>query len=804
MELAEVDSDYPEEFGAYAPGYYGDLNQSSEKQMLYQFLATVRKRWLLILTITLTATFAVFFYVAQKPDYYKAAARVQVNAENTVLPSGRDGGSSPIVISSQSSDPAYFATQLQILEGSKLLQRVVKTLDLENNPHFLRPAPKRPPTFWQNATKIFTSGSDSAEDTEEPGPRVEPKENLALRTDDSPDDESDTERLAPLVAKIKQNLVVSPVKDNRTANKETRLIQIEYTHGDPELVSKITNTIADLYVLQNLEQKVQSHASAGDFFQKRVAELQSAIRLDEERLINYSKTNQLVSLDPSQNTVVQRLTSVNQQLGEAVNDRIAAQTSYQAALQNQMRAATAEGQDAQASGLAVKLNDLRQRLAQLKTEYTDEWWEVVQTKKQIENVEGQLSTVRNRAMDVQLAGLKQKLDEATAREKQLRGDFDKQRDDVIRQNEASINFRIIQQEIDTNKSLLASLLQRSRENDIILNDTPNNVLVSERAVIPNGPSGPERSQTVILAFLVSLVGGCGLAFLLGWLDDSIHGSTEIESLLGVPLLATVPAARGSFADRVLWGRLLGGGDGRSRNDNYELALFESPVFTESYVQLRTHLMLSRAGGPPKTILVTSGEAREGKTVTALNLALSLSEGNRKVLLIDGDLRCPRIETIRGLNKPIGLTTLLTADELTEEMIGEAIQQDNKSDLHILGAGERSVNPTNLLDSDEMRSLIKRLGSIYSHIVIDSPPMLYFADSTILSLLVDSVVLVVRDGRTPKQTLFKVQRLLQAVGARVSGVVMNAVPQKDRGYYQYDYYRANSPAAENNLQPLNLQ
>jgi uncharacterized protein involved in exopolysaccharide biosynthesis len=187
------------------------------------------------------------------------------------------------------------------------------------------------------------------------------------------------------------------------------LIEVTYTHGDPEVAAKIVNSIGDVYVLQNLENKIKTNTSAGDFLQKRVAELQSLIRQGEERLINYSKNNQIVSLNEGQNTVVQRLSDLNQQLGQAENARITAQTAYQAALQNKMRDAVTQSQDSQVMTLEGRLGELRQRLAQLKTEYTDEWYEVVQTKQQIALIEEQLITLRKRAVDIQTATLEERL-----------------------------------------------------------------------------------------------------------------------------------------------------------------------------------------------------------------------------------------------------------------------------------------------------------------------------------------------------------------------------------------------------------
>ena len=797
----------PETSEVYAESYYGGADgPGNEKAMLRFVLGTVRKHWLLISAITLVVTAAAVLYVAQKPDYYTARARVQVNAENNVLPAGSGGSSGAVIISNASNDPAYFSTQLQVLEGTGLLTRVAKVLDLQNNPDFTSSKSGRA-TTWQNVKRMVGVQAPTEDSKADPSPSASTEDStlLDMSRDDLTVDPGDVDKYAALVARIKRNLVIAPVKENRTTFRETRLIDISYTHLDPVLAAKIANAIADTYVLQNLEQKIQTQASAGDFLQKRVAELQASIRSGEERLVNYTRANRFIAPEATQNPTVTRLGDLNKQLGQAENDRIAAQTSYQAAYQNLMRSAIAEGADPQVSGLETQLTALKQKLAQLKTEYTDEWWEVVQVKKQIETLEGQLVGLRRKASDVQLAKLKQTLDEAADREQKLRVLFEQQRGEVIRQNESSINYKIIQQEVDTNKALLDGLLQKSRENDVILSGASNNVLVSERATTPLAAAGPERSQTVMIAFLASLIGAGGLALILGWLDDSIHYSDDIEANLGLPLLAAIPAAAGGMSTRLGFQRLLRGRSRNPREERYDLTLFERPEIAESYIQMRTHLMLSKAGGPPKTFLITSAEEREGKTVTALNLATMLSDTHKKVLLIDADLRCPRIDKIKGVSNKNGLTTLLAASVLKDELIEGAIYQDPQTGVHILPAGEHSINPTNLLASDQMNWLFRRLCRRYDHIVIDSPPALYFADSTILSTIVDSVIIVVRDGVSSSESLSRVQRTLQTVGARVVGMVVNAVPWHSHHYRNYRYYYRSGEIAseEQSLQPLNL-
>jgi capsular exopolysaccharide synthesis family protein len=673
-------------------------------------------------------------------------------------------------------------------------------MDLENNEAFLRSRRGNGRTVWQNVLRMFglyrpQPESDMAIQT--------PANKLILKNDSSAEDpDLEAEKLAPMVAFLKGNLDVSPVKDSRGGG--TRLVEVSFTHNDPVLASKIANAIAESYVLQNLEQKIQSNANAGDFLQKRVAELQSDIRLGEERLMNYSKSNQIVSLDGAQNTVVQRLTALNAQLGGAENDRIGAEAAYRAALQNPMINQTAESKDSRTVALQGQLTTLRQQLDKLKTEFTEEWPAVIDTRRQIASVEAELKTTRKIATDTQLASLEQPYREALSRERELRRNFEQQRSEVLTQNEAAINYRILQQEIDTNKKLLDGLLQKSRETDVILNGTPNNVLIADRAMAPNSPAGPNRSRNVILAFLASLFAGVGLAFILGWLNDSVRNSDDLEQQLGLPLIGRIPSALTGFRRKFLPSRLSLRRQHPGRRKDYDLESFAKPMIQEAYHQLRASLLLSTPGGSPKTILVTSGAPSEGKTISALNLAKSLSQLGGRVLLIDADLRCPQLHFASDINNSIGLTSLLTSKVITQEAIDAALKVGSNNNLSVLTAGPHTPNPPNLLSSDEMRNLLKKLEQQFAHIVIDSPPVLYFADSLILSTYVDAVVLIARDGITSKQILLKTMKVLQDVRAKIIGVLLNDIPSRNYKYYMYDYYRRlELPEREEGTGVLNL-
>jgi capsular exopolysaccharide synthesis family protein len=765
--------------GWYGDSYYSPTSELSEKQKLANILAMLQKHWLLILGITLVGTFAVIVYEAQKADYYTAEARIQVN--NEFNPAAGGNGSGSIVLNS-GGDPAYFTTQLQVLEGAGLLRRVVKVMDLEHNPTFFRPAKGEETTVWQNVLRMFNL-------YQRPEGRTSslpenPNNKLNLKTDSTADLDSQAEALAPYVGFLKINLEVTPVRDNRTANKETRLINLQFRHYDPEIAAKVANTIADTYVLQNLEHKVETNASASDFLQKRVAELQSKIREGEERLINYAKNNQIVSLDANQNTVVQRLSDLNNKLGQAENDRITAEAAYRAAMQNPMRSATAENNDPRTAGLQTQLTSLRQQLEQLKVEYTDEWPEVKKVRQQIASIETELQTNRKRSNDSQIATLEQAYREAASRENELRRNFETQRNLVLEQNEAAINYRIIQQEIDTNKGLLDNLMQKSRETEVILNGTPNNVLVLDRALAPRNPAGPTRTKNVLLGLVASLFAGVGLAFVLSWLDDTVRATDSTEAQLGAPVIGIIPG-NGGIVRRLLPTRrkLLK----KPGKQTYDLEYFQKPHVAEAFHQLRTSLLLSTPGGAPRTILVTSGQPSEGKTLTSLNVAKSLAQLGGRVLLVDADLRCPRLHTIKNLSSSLGLSNLLTSNDVGPEAIKNAIEVDVEANLDMLPAGPRVPNAANLFSSVEMRNLLNELNAVYSHIVIDSPPVLFFADSVILATIVDAVILIARADHSSRDTLLSAKKKIQEVRANLIGVVLNDVPINSFQYYNSSYY-----------------
>jgi polysaccharide biosynthesis transport protein len=771
-----------DEPGPYrAPAYgYGEPGLEGEVHLLDYWRAIRKRLWLVIGVAALITTLATI-YVARKPDVYEAKSQVEIGLENNPMYAGK---TTPMIYS-PANDPAYFNTQLQILTSPGLLRRVVKTLDLEHNQAFLRPQESQPRSTWKTITQMW--GLSSAEKKDAAKQANQLPLTAAVAPASSSDDLAEAKRLAPFVSALQGGLRVEPVRESRAGYyKETRLIDIAYTHGDPEVAAKITNAVAETFVRSNLEKKNENNTSTSEFLSKRVAELQGQIRADEEKLVGYAKSNQILSLDASQNTVVERLAGLNKQLLEAENDRKMAEAEYNAAKAPGAASALAEAGAKELNNSEQKLADLKEKRAQLMVDATEEAPEVKEVDQQIAEVQKHLSETRIRNTNTLLTNLETKYRQSLSREQALRTSFNQQKGETLTQNEAAINYRILQQEIETNKGLLDNLLQRSKENDVVLAGRPNNISIVDYAIVPDFPVGPARMRSVMLAFVLALALGVGLALFFEYLDDSIHSTDDVEKFLRLPALAVIPAMGAGTAGR----RLLSSATSiQKRNGNGsgnpELLLHVNgrSALAESYRQLRTSVLLSTAGRAPRTLLVTSSLPGEGKTTTAVNTAISLAQMGNSVVIIDADMRRPRLRSIFDLAEREGLSSILSSEMDNEKML-QTIARDEASGLHVLTAGPIPPNPAELLGSDQMRKLISVLSTRFAHIVIDSPPISSFTDGVLIASVVDGVLLVVHGGKSSRGVVRRSRQLLLDVGAKIFGVVLNNVSVRSQDYYYY--------------------
>jgi capsular exopolysaccharide synthesis family protein len=764
---------------------YGVDPNAQHEVHLIDYWRAVRKRLWLVLGLVALITMMAIIYVARKPDYFEAQARVQVQNEDNSTLTGKTS-----YFYSASEDSIYFNTQLQILTSQGLMRRVVRTLDLEHNPDFFKSSSSTKQSTWRRITEM--AGLSSKETIAPPENAHLPLTASSVAPASSREDLTEAKRLAPYVGAILSGLKVDPVKEARGYYKETSLIDIRYSHTDPRVAAKVVNAIADTYVYANLEKKIETNSSTGTFLQKRIAELQQQIRTDEERLVNYARNNQIISLDPNQNTVVERLAGLNRQLLEAENDRKTAQAAFTAASAPGAAEALTESDAKPVSELENKLNDLQQKRALLLVEATEEAPEVKEVNEQIAELNKQLRDTRGRKQSTLLTTLETRYNQALGREQALRKSFDQQRAETLTQNEAAINYRIIQQEIETNKTLLNSLLQGAKENDVVIAGKPNNISVVDYGLAPDAPVGPNRTRTIFMAFFLSIGLGIGLALFLDYLDDSVHTTEEVERDLHLPALAVIPSVGGASGGRFgLIGTskalLKRNGNGHvERNEELLINLDSRSPLAEAYRHLRTSVLLSSAGRAPKSLLVTSSLPGEGKTTTAVNTATSLAQTGASVVIIDADMRRPRLHSIFGIPDQLGLSSILSSSVTEKEILG-MVARDETTGLGILTSGPIPPNPAELIGSDQMRHLMSVLQQHFDHVVVDSPPVSSFTDGVLISTMVDGVLLVVHGGKSSRHIVRRSKQLLQDVGAKIFGVVLNNIEIQSHDYYYYQRY-----------------
>jgi len=436
-----------------------------------------------------------------------------------------------------------------------------------------------------------------------------------------------------------------------------------------------------------------------------------------------------------------------------------------------------------ASNLLEKLReqqaDLKIQIAQLSTQFGPSYPKVAQMNNQLKEVESQiqaeLKKVVGRIRGDYMAALQ--------RETMLRGALENQKKEANQLNESAIEYNELKREAETNRTLYEGLLQKLGEAQVATGLKSNNFRVVDQARVPTDPAEPNVPRNLAFALALGFSTGIGLAFLLEGMDNTVRTPEQAQIISGLPSLGMIP-----FGSK-------GGLDGEGRQhlsvaasrEAVELVTQSRPQsqMAEAYRALRTSLLLTSSGGPPKVILVTSALPQEGKSTTSINTAIVLAQKGARVLLVDADLRRPSIHKSFGLGPRVGLSNVLTGNTTMQLA---TVRSPILPSLFILPAGTPPPNPAELLASSNMGEVLTELLQEYDHIVIDTPPTLSVTDAVIMSTRADAVVLVIRSGQTTKQALRRARDLLTQVNARVSGVLLNAVDLSSPDYYYYYEYQ----------------
>ncbi len=562
----------------------------------------------------------------------------------------------------------------------------------------------------------------------------------------------------------------------------TRVIEIHSMGPDPRVAAQIVNTLTAQYVEQNYKTKYQSAIQTSEWLSRQLADLQIKVETAQEKLVRYQRENGIVGVDEKQNVITSKLDELNHELTAAEVDRIQKESLYRMALSGSPETLSPQG------GLLERLRstqaDLETQYSATSTQFGSAYPKVVQLKHQLDDVhraiQAETEHVRERYRRDYLTSLE--------REKMFRNAFEQQTSQANELNQRAIEYSLLKRDVDSNRQLYDGLLQKLKEAGISAGLKSDNIRIVDSARVPLSPSKPDVPRNLAIGFITGLLGGVVLAFMVEGLDNTVRTPDQMQVVSGLALLGIIPAIRAKLRSERNNGHRVLMDKGSADVGSGRLIVIDRPrsEIAEAFRTLRTSILLSSSGGPPKVILFTSPLPQEGKTTAALNSAIVLAQKGARVLLLDADLRRPALHKIFSLPNSDGLSTTLTGRSSFE---GAVVPAPGIPNLHLLPSGPIPPNPAELLSSELMRQLLQNYRREFDHVVIDTPPVISITDAVVLSAEADSCILIVRCGKTTRAALRRARNLLTFVNAKISGAVLNAVDLRSADYqYYYGYHR----------------
>jgi capsular exopolysaccharide synthesis family protein len=717
-------------------GYGSDLTGGDEIHLL-DYVKVLHKRRRTVLTAFLIVVGSVCVYTFTATPVYEARAQLLIEKENASVVSFKE-----VFQQNQVADD-YFQTQYKILQSRALARRTIEAQGLWEHPQF-NPKPGAFSAIRQivTAPAALVSGWFGA---------GEPAE--APLTDE-------TRRQSATIDRFLARLTVSPVRGSR-------LVDVKVKSPDSVLAATVANAIAKAYIEQNLEFKFLSSKEASDWLGQQLGEQRKQVETSEQALQQYREQTDAVSLEEKQNIVVQKLADLNSAVTRAKTERI-----QKEAASNQIRALQADRHalDTYPAILSSsfiqqqkgELAELQRKQAELSDKLGARHPDMVKLTLSIQTAEAKIQGEIAKVVQ----SMRNDYQQALAQERSLTSALEQQKRDALELNRKGIAYGVLARDAASNRQIFESLMQRTKETGISGELKTSNIRVVDAAETPRRPASPNTPMNLLLALFGGATLAIGLAFFFEYLDSNIKSPEEMKQHLGLPFLGMVPALFGKATENPLIN------NGVPAN------------FSESFRGLRTNLLFSSTETGCRSVAVTSTAPGEGKTVVAANMAMALAQAGERVLLIDADMRKPRIHTIFGKPQKPGLSNVLVGNAKSSE----SVLKTTVPGLWVMPSGVHPPNPAELLASKRFKDFIVTLGEHFDWVIVDTPPVMAVTDSSIVAHAANGVVFVVGAEMTSRHAA---QRALEQLGhsrAKLVGAVLNRVDLQHNAYYYSQYYR----------------
>lgn len=704
------------------PGAQPSRTVSEDQVALAECWRILKKRRWTVLAPLLIITSLVTAACFMMRPVYKAVSRVQVEAETPLVQSIDQ------MYGGTQTDDAFLQTQIEILKSDALAWQTVTSLGLGDNP-------------------AFASSSEMA--ISDPEKRKE-----------------------KLISRFEKALAIELIP-------KSRMLSIGFESSDPRLAARASSALAANYIDYSFRRKYNATREASAWMEQQLDDLKTKVQTSQAALVEYERQHSIVNTGDKRSLQEQILSELSSNLTLAKNERIQKESLYDQVLTQPAQMAKL-AHNPLLERLEEKYIDQKTKFAETQAQYGPKHPQVLHQQQQLAEMSGQIAQEQGRVIE----RTRNEFETAKRREQLLAAAVNKQKRELESNNGLLVQHNILQREFESNQQLYLNLLQRLKDATISAGLHSGNLHLVDSALPPARPVRPNKPLSIFIAALFGLLLGTGLAYAQESVDHSIKTIQEAESVTALPALAVIPLRHTGRAPYGLFGH---NENGKGTESDVGLTVATDPksVVAEACRSLRTAILLSTGERVPRTLLITSAQAHEGKSAIALNLSQAIAQQRGPVLLIDADLRKPTIAKSLNLSSDRGLSTLLSGQHNFEE----ALQRSGIiPELSVLVGGPTPSNPAELLSSEKMALLLQDSMRRFNHVIIDSPPVLSVTDAAIISGLVDGVILVVEGDRTAKGALLRARKILSVSGARILGVALNKFDLRHQDYYGYgDHY-----------------